>query len=50
MGLQRTLDVFWVVHNFLRFHFTTKQVPAVALGIFDEALSWKEFLELPMAA
>ncbi len=49
-GLQRTLDVYWVVHNFLRSHFTTKQVPAVYLGILDKALSWKELLALPMAA
>ncbi|MCP3853047.1 MAG: IS1 family transposase, partial [Gammaproteobacteria bacterium] len=25
-GLQRTLDIFWVIHNFIRKHFTTKQV------------------------
>lgn len=49
-GLQRTLDVYWVVHNFLRSHFTTKQVPAVALGILDKAFSWKELLALPLAA
>jgi hypothetical protein len=49
-GLQRTLDVYWVVHNFLRSHFTTKQVPAVALGIIDKALTWEELLALPMAA
>ena len=24
-GLQRTLDVFWVIHNFIRTHFTTKK-------------------------
>src|SRR6266568_9202786 len=32
-GLQRLLRVYWVVHNFLRVHFTTREVPAVALGI-----------------
>jgi len=41
-GLQRTLDIFWVVHNFIRPHFTTKQVPAVALGILDEGITWEE--------
>ena len=34
-GLQRTLDVFWVVHHFIRKHFTTQQVPAVALGLLE---------------
>lgn len=32
-NLQRTLDVQWLVHNFVRTHFTTKVVPAVKLGI-----------------
>ena len=27
--LQRTLDAQWVVHNFMKKHFTTKVVPAV---------------------
>ena len=40
--LQRTLDIYWVAHNFIRKHFTTKQVPAVALGILDEGLSWAQ--------
>jgi len=29
--LQRVLDIFWIVHNFVRSHFTTRKVPAVAL-------------------
>lgn len=49
-GLQRTLDVYWVVHNFIRPHFTTKQVPAVALGILKKELSWEEILMIPLAA
>lgn len=49
-GLQRTLDVFWVIHNFIRTHFTTKQVPAVALGILDKKLSWDELFMIPMSA
>jgi hypothetical protein len=28
--LQERLDVYWIVHNFVRAHFTTRQVPAVA--------------------
>jgi transposase-like protein len=49
-GLQRILDVYWVVHNFMRTHFTTKQVPAVSIGILDEAISWEELLMIPTAA
>lgn len=41
-GLQRTLDLFWVVHNFIRPHHTTKQVPAVALGVLDKGMSWED--------
>ena len=48
-GLQRTLDVYWVVHNFMRTHFTTKKVPAVALGILDKKLTWNELFMIPMA-
>lgn len=43
-ALQRVLDGLWIIHNFIRVHFTTKQVPAVALGILEEGLSWEEVL------
>ena len=49
-GLQRTLDVFWVIHNFIRTHFTTKKVPAVALGILDKGLSWGKIFMIRMTA
>lgn len=49
-ALQRTLDMYWVVHNFIRPHFTTKQVPAVAMGVLDKGLTWEELLMIPMAA
>lgn len=49
-GLQRTLNVYWVVHNFIREHFTTKAVPAVALGIIGKALSWTELFMIPIAS
>jgi len=39
-GLQRTLNIFWIAHNFIRPHFTTKKVPAVAIGVLDKGLSW----------
>ncbi len=29
-GLRRIAHVYWVIHNFLRVHFTTQEVPAVA--------------------
>lgn len=49
-GLQRTLNVYWVVHNFMRPHFTTKEVPAIVLGILDKRLSWNELFMIPIAA
>ncbi len=45
-GLQRTLDIFWIVHNFIRKHFTTKTVPAVALGILEQGLSWEQVMNI----
>jgi hypothetical protein len=44
--LQLRLDVYWLIHNFIRPHFTTKQVPAVALGILDQGLSWPELFQI----
>lgn len=41
-ALQRRLDGYWVLHNFVRHHFTTHKVPAVALGIIDEGFSFEE--------
>ena len=40
--LQERLDVYWIVHNFVRIHFTTRQVPAVALGILEHGFSLHE--------
>jgi hypothetical protein len=48
-GLQRLLRVYWVVHNFLRVHFTTRAVPAVALGILERRLSVQEIFQIQMA-
>ena len=45
-GLQRVLDIFWMVHNFIRPHFTTRTVPAVAIGILEKGLTWEELLQL----
>ena len=43
-ALQRVLDGYWIVHNFIKVQYTTKQVPAVALGILEKGLSWEEVL------
>jgi hypothetical protein len=40
--LQERLDVYWIVHNFVRVHFTTRQVPAVALGGLEYGFSLNE--------
>lgn len=45
-ALQRRLDVHWLLHNFIRPHFTTKVVPAVALGIFTTGLSWAQLFAI----
>lgn len=49
-ALQRVLDTYWVEYNFMRQHGTTKQVPAVALGILDKAWSWEEFFMIRLVA
>ena len=48
-GLQRLLDVYWVIHNFVRIHFTTREVPAVTLGVMDRGLSVPELFHLRRA-
>lgn len=45
-ALQTRLDAYWVLHNFLRPHFTTKLVPAIALGILDLPLSWDQIFRI----
>jgi hypothetical protein len=44
--LQCRLDVYWLLHNFERRHFTIKQIPAVALGIVAEGLSVAQLFRL----
>jgi len=46
LGLQRVLDIFWMVHNFIRPHFTTRTIPAVAIGILEKGLTWEDLLQL----
>ncbi|MBS1251986.1 MAG: hypothetical protein MAG451_01022 [Anaerolineales bacterium] len=45
-ALQTRLDVYWILHNFVRSHFTTKQVPAVAMGILETGLSWQDIFTI----
>ncbi len=49
-GLQRTLDIQWIVHNFVQIHFTIKKVPAVAIGIIDNGLSLLEIFKIQRTA
>src|SRR2546430_1847172 len=48
--LQERLDVYWIVHNFVRVHFTTRQVPVVALGVPECGLALNEILFLQKIA
>jgi hypothetical protein len=48
--LQERLDVYWMVPNFVRVHFTTRQVPAVALGVLEHGFSLNEVFFLPKIA
>ncbi|MDQ6961832.1 MAG: hypothetical protein Q9M28_04785 [Mariprofundaceae bacterium] len=48
-ALQRTLDVHQIIHNFSRVHWTTREVPAVAMGIIKGALSLENILTLRIA-
>ena len=47
--LQTRLDVHWVLHNFVRPHFTTRLVPGVALGILEKGLSMFELFKVRYA-
>ena len=48
--LQERLDVYWMVHNVVRVHFTTRQVPAVALGVLKSGLSLHELFFIQKVA
>ncbi|MFV9690063.1 MAG: IS1 family transposase, partial [Desulfobacteria bacterium] len=37
---------YWVIHNFLRVHFTTKEVPAVSLGLIESGLVPEELFSI----
>ena len=44
--LQERLNVIWIIHNFVRVHYTTKEVPAVTLGVIEEGLTLEDILRL----
>jgi len=48
--LQERLDVYWMVHNFVRVHFTTRRVPAGALGILDYGFALHELFLIQRVA
>lgn len=45
-ALQRVLDMYWVAHNFVIKHFTTKEVPAVLNGILTDGFTWRELFNV----
>jgi hypothetical protein len=45
-GLQRILRVYWVMHNFVRRHFTTREVPAVTMGVLERPMTVQELLSI----
>jgi len=49
-GLQRTLDIHQIIHNYVRPHWTTRRVPAVSLGILAEALTLENILLMQKSA
>jgi hypothetical protein len=48
--LQERVEVYWSVHNVVRGHFTTRQVPAVALGMLDRGFALHELCLIQKAA
>ncbi len=45
-NLQSRLDVHWLLHNFVRKHFTTKLVPAVSLGVMMTCLTLAQLFRI----
>lgn len=45
-ALQSRLDAYWVLYNFIRPHFTTKLIPAMALGGLNHPLSWDQIFRI----
>jgi len=49
-GLQRILDVQQLIHNFVRLHWTTMDVPAIALGIMAKSFTLEDTMTMQRAA
>ena len=49
-SLQRTMEVHWVIHNFIRVHFTTQEIPAVKLGILETGLACLQVFRIRQVA
>jgi len=49
-GLQRTLDVHRIIHNYVRPHWTTREFPTVTLGILSKPLTLEGILKMQKAA
>jgi len=48
-GLQQILNVYWVMHNFMRIHFRTKKVPALVLGLLKKQHTPNELFSIQYA-
>jgi len=48
--LQERLAGYWIVHNFVRLPFTTRQVPAVALGVLAASVARQQLFLIQKAA
>jgi hypothetical protein len=46
--LQKRLDLIWCLHNFVNKHFTTKQVPAVNIGVIETPFSFRDLFEIKL--
>lgn len=49
-GLQRTLDAQLLIHNFVRKHWTTGVIPAVAMGVLCAPLGLEDILMMQQYA
>jgi len=48
--LQERLDLIWVFHNFVKMHHTTRQTPAVGLGILEKGLGFTDLFSIQSVA
>ena len=48
--LQERLNVIWIMRNFVHTHYTTKEVPAVALGIIEVGMTLEDLFKLELVS